>query len=69
MGGGVGLLDFDGDGWLDLYVAQGSLIPPDPSGGRQAAQLYRNNRDGTFTDVARRRGRGLPGLRRGDCRR
>jgi enediyne biosynthesis protein E4 len=52
MGAGVGVLDFDGDGWLDLFVAQGSLIPPEPSDLRHAAQLYRNNRDGTFTDVA-----------------
>ena len=34
--------DFDGDGWVDIYVASDST----------AAILYRNNRDGTFTDVA-----------------
>ena len=34
--------DLDGDGWLDIYVASDST----------AAILYRNNRDGTFTDVA-----------------
>ena len=34
--------DFDGDGWTDIYVACDST----------AAILYRNNRDGTFTDVA-----------------
>ncbi len=65
MGGGVGLLDFDGDGWLDLYVAQGSLIPPDPSEARHAAQLYRNNRDGTFTDVARTAGVAFQGYGEG----
>jgi hypothetical protein len=38
---GVSTLDFDGDGWVDLYVANDS----NPSA------LYRNNRDGTFTDI------------------
>jgi hypothetical protein len=38
---GVATLDFDGDGWIDLYVANDS----NPSA------LYRNNRDGTFTDI------------------
>ncbi len=40
--------DFDGDGWLDLFVGNESGDPshPDPS------QLYRNNRDGTFTECA-----------------
>jgi enediyne biosynthesis protein E4 len=39
---GVSTLDFDNDGWIDIYVANDS----NPSA------LYRNNRDGTFTDVA-----------------
>ena len=39
---GVSTLDFDGDGWVDIYVANDST----------ASALYRNNRDGTFTDVA-----------------
>jgi hypothetical protein len=39
---GVSTLDFDDDGWTDLYVANDSM----------PATLYRNNRDGTFTDVA-----------------
>ena len=43
---GVSTLDFDDDGWIDLYVANDS----NPSA------LYRNNRDGTFTDVAVRAG-------------
>ena len=30
MSGGVGLLDYDGDGWLDVYVVQGGKFPPRP---------------------------------------
>ena len=43
---GVATLDFDGDGWADLFVANDS----NPSA------LYRNNHDGTFTDIAIRAG-------------
>jgi tetratricopeptide (TPR) repeat protein len=57
MSGGVGLLDFNGDGWLDVYVVQGGPFPPPPQAGTpttQAAQgdrLFANRGDGTFTDV------------------
>ena len=43
---GVSTIDFDGDGWVDLYVADDS----------SPSVLYRNNHDGTFTDVAVRAG-------------
>jgi enediyne biosynthesis protein E4 len=53
MGGGVGLLDYDGDGWLDVYAVQGGSFPnqstPPPSAQRD--RLFRNRRDGTFEDV------------------
>ena len=49
MGGGTAAGDFNGDGWIDLFVA--SFGPP--SGAVIGAhKLYRNNGDGTFTDVA-----------------
>lgn len=52
MGGGLGVIDFDGDGWPDLFCVNGATIPKlekvDPSYWNR---LYRNNRDGTFTDV------------------
>jgi tetratricopeptide (TPR) repeat protein len=51
MGGGVGLLDYDGDGWLDVYCIQGGPFPPDPSRPPGGDRLFRNRRDGTFEDV------------------
>jgi enediyne biosynthesis protein E4 len=65
MGSGVGLIDYDGDGWLDIYIAQGSDLPLDPADVRHTAQLYRNNRDGTFTDVTAMTGVGFNGYGQG----
>ena len=55
MSGGVGLLDYDGDGWLDVYAVQSGAFPPSdpPSWGDR---LFRNRRDGTFEDVTERTG-------------
>jgi hypothetical protein len=49
--GGVGLLDFDDDGWLDVYVVQGGPFPPDPARPHSGDRLFRNLGDGTFEDV------------------
>ena len=60
MGGGVGLIDFDGDGWLDIYFVNGCPLPIDPKGDPPGAnRLYRNRGDGTFEDVTKRAG--VPG--------
>jgi hypothetical protein len=49
VGSGAAVADYDGDGWLDIYVT--SFGPPDaPTVGHH--KLYHNNGDGTFTDVA-----------------
>jgi hypothetical protein len=62
LGSGVALLDYDGDGWLDVYFASTRSLPldaPDPSPGNR---LYRNRRDGTFEDVTERAGVGFRGF-------
>ncbi|MGO9922583.1 MAG: FG-GAP-like repeat-containing protein [Isosphaeraceae bacterium] len=64
MGGGIALLDYDGDGWLDVYCLQGGVFPPvagpaPPAGGDR---LFRNRGDGTFDDATARAGLvGVPG--------
>jgi hypothetical protein len=52
MGGGVALLDYDGDGWLDIYFTNGPSVAMAIEGKKAKSALYRNNHDGTFTDVA-----------------
>jgi hypothetical protein len=52
MGSGVGWIDYDNDGWLDLFCVQDGPVRPDGSAGTLPGnKLYRNNGDGTFTDV------------------
>jgi len=56
-GSGVGLLDYDNDGWLDIYLVNGSTY--DALSGKTTpphAALFHNNHDGTFTDVAEKAG-------------
>ncbi len=55
MGSGVAWLDYDNDGWMDLYVVQSGPFPENGS-PRAQDRLFRNNRDGTFTDVTGKAG-------------
>lgn len=50
-GGGIGLLDYDGDGWLDIYVVQGSTVEGVRSDDNPHGALFRNRRNGTFENV------------------
>jgi enediyne biosynthesis protein E4 len=52
VGGGVGLLDFDGDGDLDLFFAQGVRLPVGSSENPPADVLLRNDGNGHFADVS-----------------
>jgi hypothetical protein len=49
--GGVALLDFDGDGWLDIYAIQGGPFPPPDGPLPFGDRLFRNRGNGTFLDV------------------
>ena len=52
MGGGVGLLDYDGDGWLDVYCRPGGPLPARRRlGPATGDRLFRNRGDGTFEDA------------------
>jgi enediyne biosynthesis protein E4 len=51
MGGGGGFLDYDGDGLLDIYLVCYSQTPQPAGASKLQDILYRNNGDGTFTDV------------------
>jgi hypothetical protein len=51
MGSGLGWIDYDRDGWPDLFCVQDGPVRPKSGGPAPTHKLYRNNRDGTFTDV------------------
>ncbi len=63
-GCGIAFFDYDHDGWLDIFVPGGSRLEGAPPG--TSNRLYKNNRDGTFTDVTKKAGleRVAVGLRR-----
>ena len=61
MSGGVVLFDYDNDGWLDIYFVNSLTVDSADSPRSSKSHLYRNNRDGTFTDVTDQAGVGYPG--------
>lgn len=66
-GCGVAWLDYDRDGWLDLFLVNGSRLEGFPAGREPTNHLYRNNRDGTFTDVTAQAGLVRSGWGQGVC--
>ncbi len=53
-GCGCAFIDFDNDGWLDIFTLSGTRFEGPPEGTTN--RLYKNNRDGTFTDVTQKSG-------------
>src|SRR2546430_851740 len=67
-GSGLAFFDYDNDGWLDIYLTNGTRINTDwPPGKPPTSHLYKNNRDGTFTDVTERSGLARTGWQTGVC--
>ncbi len=67
-GSGIAFFDYDNDGWLDIYLTNGSRLDAHwPAGKVPTTQLYKNNRDGTFTDVTEKSGIGRSGWQTGVC--
>ena len=60
MSGGVALIDYDGDGWLDIYFTGAPSVAMELEGKNARSALYHNNHDGTFTDVTEKAGVGTP---------
>ena len=58
-GCGVAFFDYDNDGWMDVLILSGTRLEALPSGAKPTNRLYRNNHNGTFTEVT-----GKAGLRR-----
>jgi len=66
-GTGVAIFDYDNDGWLDLFIVNGTTLEGFPNGKGPTNHLYRNNHDGTFTDVTVKAGLAATGWGQGVC--
>ena len=60
MSGGVALIDYDRDGWPDIYFTNAQSVEMALHGVKARSALYHNNHDGTFTDVTDKAGVGYP---------
>ncbi|PYR89601.1 MAG: RNA-binding protein [Acidobacteria bacterium] len=56
MGCGAAFFDYDNDGWLDIFLVNGTSFDPKVRDARPTSYLFHNNRDGTFTDVTAKAG-------------
>jgi hypothetical protein len=66
-GCGVAFYDYDNDGWLDIFLVNGSRLEGFPPGAEPTSHLFQNNRDGTFTDVTAKAGVAHSGWGQGVC--
>jgi hypothetical protein len=67
-GSGLAFFDYDQDGWLDIYLTNGDRLDAQwPAGAAPTSHLYKNNRDGTFTDVTEKSGLARTGWQTGVC--
>src|SRR6202022_577170 len=66
-GCGVAFYDYDNDGWLDIFLVNGSRLEGFPAETEPTSHLFRNNRDGTFTDVTVKAGLVRSGWGQGVC--
>src|SRR6202522_4129891 len=67
-GSGLAFFDYDQDGWLDIYFTNGDRLDAHWAPGKApTSHLYKNNRDGTFTDVTEKSGLGRTGWQTGVC--
>jgi hypothetical protein len=56
MCGGIAVFDYDNDGWMDIFLVNGSTLEDLKAGKCHPGKLYRNNHNGTFTDVTSKSG-------------
>jgi hypothetical protein len=66
-GTGVAIFDYDNDGWPDIFLVNGTRLGTTPAGPAPSNHLYRNNHDGTFTDVTAKAGLTATGWGQGVC--
>jgi hypothetical protein len=67
-GSGIAFFDYDNDGWMDIYLTNGNRLDAHWLPGKEpTTHLYKNNRDGTFTDVTEKSGLGRAGWQTGVC--
>ncbi len=66
-GCGAAFFDYDNDGWLDIFMVNGTRLEGFPKGQEPTIHLYKNNRDGTFTDVTEKAGLIHSGWGQGCC--